>query len=78
MLTSLWPEGLKARAESPAGTACDYALSGLMAGPRDAADKLLFATLGMTCKRPARTVHKQEQVCSILQQIKSPAERTRR
>lgn len=78
MLTSLWPERLKAMPDSPAGTASDYALSVLMVQPRDAADKLVFARLGMTCNYLARTVPKQELVCFIMLQIKSPAEKNRR
>lgn len=78
VLTSLWPERLKAMQESPASTACDYALSVVMLRPRDAADKLVFARPGTTCSHLARTASKQERVCAILRQIKSPTERNRR
>lgn len=77
VLTSLWPERWKATQESPAWTACDYALSVVMPRPRDAADKLVSARPGTTCDHSARTVSKQERVCARLPQIKHPTERNR-
>lgn len=66
MLTSLWPDGLKAIEESPAGTH-------LWLGPiTDVAEVLSGMTRGRCVSRLTWTVAVEDQVCSILWSITSP------